>query len=161
MIFQGFWIRFCNSICRMPTPPGTKRKKGKRQEHADNCRNMQKSNATNYANIKTPIEDLQAAECNQLQQTPTFKIGGGGARAARRIRIQPCHTLFIVEEGDDMALKVSEPTPRGKWQILDRLASPLQETFPAKVFIPNEIRARHIFVEGPRASHGCRLTSRD
>ena len=86
--FRGFWLLFCSSICRMPTPPGTKRNNGKRQEHADNCRNMQKSNATNNANIKTPIENLQAAECNQLQQTPIFKIGGGGARAARRIRIR-------------------------------------------------------------------------
>ena len=31
---------------------------------------------------------LQAAECNQLQRTPSSKIGGGGARAARRIRIR-------------------------------------------------------------------------
>ena len=72
----------------MPTPPGTKRNNGKRQEHADKCKNMQKTNATNNALIKTPIENLQAAECNQLQQTPIFKIGGGGARAARRIQIR-------------------------------------------------------------------------
>jgi len=30
---------------------------------------------------------LQAAKCNQLQQIAIGKIGGGGARAARRIRI--------------------------------------------------------------------------
>ena len=47
----------------MPTPPGTKRNNGKRQEHADNCRNMQKSNATKNALIKTPIDNLQAAKC--------------------------------------------------------------------------------------------------
>ena len=63
IIFQGFWSRFCSSICRMPTPPGTKRNNGKRQEHADNCRNMQKSNATKNALIKTPIDNLQAAKC--------------------------------------------------------------------------------------------------
>ena len=81
-------VTFLHSICRMRTPPGTKRNNGKRQEHADNCRNMQKSNATKNAYIKTPIENLQAAECNQLQRTPIFKIGGGGARAARRIQIR-------------------------------------------------------------------------
>ena len=40
------------------------------------------------AKIKTPIENLQAAECNQLQLAPIYKIGGGGARAARRIQIR-------------------------------------------------------------------------
>ena len=49
IISKGFWTGFCSSICRMPTPPGTKRNNGKRQEHADNCRNMQKSNATKNA----------------------------------------------------------------------------------------------------------------
>ena len=88
IIFRGFWSRFCSSICRMPTPSGTKRNNGKRQEHADNYRNMQESNATKNAQITTPIENLQAAECNQLQQTPIYKYGGGGARAAWRIRIR-------------------------------------------------------------------------
>ena len=37
---------------------------------------------------QTSIENLQAAKCNQLQRTPSSKIGGGGARAARRIRIR-------------------------------------------------------------------------
>ena len=41
---------------------GTKRNNGKRQEHADNIRNMQKSNATQNALIKTPIDNLQAAK---------------------------------------------------------------------------------------------------
>ena len=86
--FDRFWLLLCSSICRMPKPPGTKRNNGKRQEHADNCRNMQKSNATKNANIKTPIENLQAAECKQLEPTSSFKTGGGGARAARRIRIR-------------------------------------------------------------------------
>jgi len=47
-------------------------------------------------------------------------------------------TLTEVEPflmGNDMALKVSDPTPSGKWQVFDWLASPLQETLPAKVFI--------------------------
>ena len=60
--FSRIWSRFCSSICRMPTPPGTKRNNGKRQEHADKCRNMQKSNATKNADIETPIDNLQAAE---------------------------------------------------------------------------------------------------
>ena len=49
---------------------------------------MQKSNANNNADIKTSIDNLQFAERNQLQQTPSYKIGGGGARAARRIQIR-------------------------------------------------------------------------
>ena len=85
--FSRICLLFCSSICRVPTPHGTKRNDGKRQEHAGNCRNMQKLSATKNSDIETPIENLQAAECNQLQQTPIFKIGGGGARAARRIQI--------------------------------------------------------------------------
>ena len=49
---------------------------------------MQKSDANNHANIKKSIDNLQFAERNQLQQTPSYKIGGGGARAARRIQIR-------------------------------------------------------------------------
>ena len=48
---------------------------------------MQKSTANNNAGIKTSIDNLQFAERNQLQQTRSYKIGGGGARAARRIQI--------------------------------------------------------------------------
>ena len=40
------------------------------------------------ADTKTLIDNLQFAECSQLQQTPIFKYGGGGARAAWRIRIR-------------------------------------------------------------------------
>ena len=72
----------------MPTPLCTKRNNGKRQEHVCNSRIVRKSNANKNAQIKTPIEILQAAECRQLQQTPIYKYGGGGARAARRIRIR-------------------------------------------------------------------------
>ena len=85
---MDFGVAFCSNICRPPKPPGTKRTDGKQQKQAENCRNMQKSNANNNADIKTSIENLQLAERNQLQQTPSYKIGGGGARAARRIRIR-------------------------------------------------------------------------
>ena len=44
--------------------------------------------------VRTSIENLQAAECNQLQRTPSSKIGGGGARAARRIRIHVFNPNF-------------------------------------------------------------------
>ena len=57
---------------------------------------MQKSNATQNADIKTPIDYLQFAERKQLQQTPSFKYGGGGARAARRIRILYGHLPFVI-----------------------------------------------------------------
>ena len=40
------------------------------------------------ADTKTLIDHLQFVECNQLQQTPISKYGGGGARAAWRIRIR-------------------------------------------------------------------------
>ena len=46
IIFDGCWLLLRSSICRMPKPPGTKRNNGKRQEHADNCRNMQTLNAS-------------------------------------------------------------------------------------------------------------------
>ena len=49
---------------------------------------MQKPNANNYADIKTSVDNLQFPQRNQLQQTPSYKIGGGGARAARRIQIR-------------------------------------------------------------------------
>ena len=87
IIFQEFWLLFCSSICRMLTPPRTKRNDGKHQEHADIRRNMQKSNARKNADIKIADKSLQVTECRQLQQTPIYKIGGGGARAARRIQI--------------------------------------------------------------------------
>ena len=71
----------------MLTPPRTKRNDGKHQEHADIRRNMQKSNARKNADIKIADKNLQAPECRQLQQTPIYKMGGGGTRAARRIQI--------------------------------------------------------------------------
>ena len=40
------------------------------------------------ADTKTRIDNLQFAECNQLHQSPSSKYGGGGARAAWRIRIR-------------------------------------------------------------------------
>ena len=39
------------------------------------------------ADIKTLIDHLRFAECNQLHQSPSSNYGGGGARAAWRIRI--------------------------------------------------------------------------
>ena len=88
IIFEDFGILFYNKNCRSPEPPGTKRTDGKHQEHAGNCRNMQMLNASKNADSKTPIDYLEFVECSQLQQTPSFKHGGGGARAARRIRIR-------------------------------------------------------------------------
>ena len=40
------------------------------------------------ADTKTLIDHLQFTECTHLQQTPIYKYGGGGARAAWRIRIR-------------------------------------------------------------------------
>ena len=49
------------------------------------------------ADTKTLIDNLQFAECNQLHQSPSSKYGGGGARAAWRIRILECwlKTLLV------------------------------------------------------------------
>ena len=47
----------------------------------------EKQTQAKTVDIKTPIGNVQAAECKQLQQTPIYKIGGGGAHVARRIRI--------------------------------------------------------------------------
>ena len=48
---------------------------------------MQKTNANNNADIKTSVDELQFAKRNQPHQTPSYKMGGGGNRAARRIQI--------------------------------------------------------------------------
>ena len=119
----------------MPTPSATKRNSGKRQEHADNCRNMQKSNATNNADIKTPIENLRAAECNQLQQTPIIKIGGGGARAARRHHLS-VFSCFLMPK-----CSISG-TPRGSTvayiasKIIHSARKMFQKRFPVKYLEP-------------------------
>ena len=49
---------------------------------------MQKSIVNKNADIKTPIDNLSITKRKQLQQTPHPKVGGGGARAARRIQIR-------------------------------------------------------------------------
>ena len=62
IIFDGFRLLLCSSICRMSKPPGTKRNSG-------NIKNMQiaveicKHQAQEKTNHQTPIEILQAAEC--------------------------------------------------------------------------------------------------
>ena len=48
---------------------------------------MQNSNANNNADIRTSVDELQLAKRNQPHQTPSYKMGGGGNRAARRIHI--------------------------------------------------------------------------
>ena len=66
-----------------------------RSELTANIKNMQISaeickeqTQIKNADTKTLIDHLQFTECNQLQQTPIYKYGGGGARAAWRIRIR-------------------------------------------------------------------------
>ena len=49
---------------------------------------MHKLNASKNADIEHLIDILQSTERKQLHQTSIYKIGGGGARAARRIRIR-------------------------------------------------------------------------
>ena len=87
IIFIDFCVFSCNEICKSPKSLWAKRNDKKLQEQADNCRNMQKPHANNNADIKTSIDILQFVERNQLQQTPSYKMGGGGNRAAWRIQI--------------------------------------------------------------------------
>ena len=71
-------------------PPATKRNNGKRQEHADNFRNMQTSNARRNKSpkLRSRICKLQnAISCNKR---PSPKKGGGGNRAAWRIQMLYC-----------------------------------------------------------------------
>ena len=87
IIFDRNRTHFCKNISRSPKPPGTKRIDGKPKERANNFRNMHKLNASKNADIEHLIDILQSTERKQLQQTPSYKVGGGGARAAWRIRI--------------------------------------------------------------------------
>ena len=66
-----------------------------RSELTANIKNIQISaeickeqTQTKNADTKTLIDHLQFTECTHLQQTPIYKYGGGGARAAWRIRIR-------------------------------------------------------------------------
>ena len=49
---------------------------------------MQTASLNKDASTKTPILNVQIAKRQQLHQTPIDKYGGGGARAAWRIRIR-------------------------------------------------------------------------
>ena len=55
------------------------------QIYAEICKSQTE---TKNAYTRTLIDTLQFTKCNQLQQTPIYKYGGGGARAAWRIRIR-------------------------------------------------------------------------
>ena len=72
-----------------------------RNEITENLKNMQitaeicKHQAQTKKINKTPIDNLQAAECKGLHQTPIYKYGGGGARAAWRIRIILSRLVFV------------------------------------------------------------------
>ena len=78
IMFKGFRLLFCNSICRMPTPPGTKRNNGKRQEHADNCRILRKSNANENCQEPPRTDKSQKLTNADLQtthySTPSTKL---------------------------------------------------------------------------------------
>ena len=88
IIFDRNRKHFCKNISRSPKPPSTKQIDRKPQEHANNFRNMHKMNASKNADIEHLIGILQSTERKQLHQTSIYKIGGGGARAARRIQIR-------------------------------------------------------------------------
>ena len=79
---------FATDFFRPPRLPRTKQLDRKLQEHASKFKNMQTASPNKDASTKTPILNVQIAKRQQLQQTPIDKIGGGGARAARRIRIR-------------------------------------------------------------------------
>ena len=88
MIFQYLLVVFATDCIGPPRPRGTKQLDRKLLEYADNFRNMQRASSNQDADTKTPILNLQATRRKHLHQAPISKIGGGGARAARRIRIR-------------------------------------------------------------------------
>ena len=98
IIFDRNRKHFCKNISRSPKPPSTKQIDRKPQEHANNFRNMHKLNASKNADIKHLIDILQFTERKQLQQTPNSKVGGGGARAARHIRIPACRRWWVLAQ---------------------------------------------------------------
>ena len=82
IIFDGFWLLLCSSICRMSKPPGTKRNSGKHQEHADNCRNMQTSSARKN---KSPNSDRDTASCRMQIAATNANLQIRGRRCSRRM----------------------------------------------------------------------------
>ena len=86
--FQSFVCNLQQYYCRMQSRLA-------RNALKENVKNMQISaeickeqTQIKNADTKTLIDNLQFAECNQLHQPPSSKYGGGGARAAWRIRIR-------------------------------------------------------------------------
>ena len=79
---------FATDFFRPPRLPRTRQLDRKLQEHASKFKNMQTASLNKDTSTKTPILNVQIAKRQQLQQTPIDKYGGGGARAARRIRIR-------------------------------------------------------------------------
>ena len=81
IIFDGFWLLLCSSICRMSKPPGTKRNSGKHQEHVDNCRNMQTSSARKSKSLKS---DRDTASCRMQIAATNANLQIRGRRCSRR-----------------------------------------------------------------------------
>ena len=82
IIFDGFKLLLCSSICRIPKPPGTKRNNGKRQEHADHYRNMQTSNARKNPNHQFFNREL--ASCRMPAAATNVVLQIRGRRCSRR-----------------------------------------------------------------------------
>ena len=85
---MDFGCFFATDFFRPPRLPRTKQLDRKLQEHASKFKNMQTASLNKDASTKTPILNVQIAKRQQLHQTPIDKYGGGGARAAWRIRIR-------------------------------------------------------------------------
>ena len=77
-------LLFCSSICRMPTPPCTKRNNGTRQEHADNNRIVRKINANKNAK-QTRNSDREFANCIMQSAGPSANLQIRGRRCSRRM----------------------------------------------------------------------------
>ena len=92
---------------------------------------MHKLNASKNAYIEHPIDILQSTERKQLQQTPSSKVGGGGARAARRIRIRRPRLLAAGPKACQTLLPISAdswpsaaPRPTRKPPLQTAFSSP-------------------------------------
>ena len=83
---------------------------------------MHKLNASKNADIEHLIDILQSTERKQLQQMPSSKVGGGGARAARRIQIhirRQAETMCLAERRQQ-AKRVDAKTFKRRFQDEDK-----------------------------------------
>ena len=107
-------LLFCSSICRMPTPPCTKRNNGTRQEHADNNRIVRKINANKNAK-QTRNSDREFANCIMQSAGPSANLQIRGRRCSRRMAHSdppaPFHGARGVSDRNSQFCRLQKPLP--------------------------------------------------